>query len=143
MACHVWQDDLSILFAVNWIRVAHLEVVYLVASSNTRHRPVHQEKIQILQAKVVESGVQTLLYLPRLMVVIPQLRRHPDIIPLKPQLGQSIRNALANLFLITINSGAIKVAVTSQQGRRNRRRHVGLIQVPRSEAEKGHHPLAG
>ena len=54
-----------------------------------------------------------------------------------------MRNALANLLLISVDSGAVKMAVARQQGRRNRRRDIRGVQVPRSEAEKGHCALAG
>lgn len=47
------------------------------------------------------------------LLIIPQLRSHPDIGTIKARLGKTMRDAFANVFLVAVDGGAIEMLVAS------------------------------
>jgi len=72
------------------------------------------------------------------VLIVPELRGHPDIFPIQPRLLQPFCNTFPNFFLVSVRRGAVNLPVPSLKCKSDCSRRVisRFFQVPGTETNK-------
>lgn len=93
------------------VQLGHVLVILLSGDG-----PVDEEQVNVVQAEVVERVLERPLDLLGLVKVVPDLCANEDILTLDARvLLEEVANSGANLILVLVEPGTVKVSVTSLQ----------------------------
>lgn len=81
-----------------------------------RSRPMHQIQVNVAETEVGNAAPASRLHLVRLVVGVPQLRDHKQVLALHGALVDLLLQRVAHLLLVFVQEGGVKVTVASVDG---------------------------
>ena len=102
------------------------------------HGPVEQIEVEAGQAQIRQGALQGWAHVFGGVAVVPELGGDPDLVALEPPSGEGLLEACADLGLVSIDRGAIKVAVAQLQGRRHGASHLAAGRLPGAKSQGWH-----
>jgi hypothetical protein len=98
------------------------------------HRPMHEEKIQIVHTEVLERLIERRFYIFRRMLCIPELPSKEDF----RSWHAAPSDTVAYFGLIAIDGGAIDVPVAIFQGRFDSALNLARLSLPCPKPNRGY-----